>query len=76
MRPGWRAVRAVPLSACVLHSNVCAHINDLSQNQNQNQNELYCRVYDYTYQELVFVTEASTVQQNDSDRTKNTDNEK
>ncbi len=26
----------------------------------------------YTYDEFVFVTEASTVQQNDSDRTKNT----
>ncbi len=30
--------------------------------------------YVYTYEEFVFVTEASTVQQNDSDRTKNTDN--
>ncbi len=29
--------------------------------------------YVYTYEEIVFVTEASTVQQNDSDRT-NTDN--
>ncbi len=36
----------------------------------QNQNELY------TYEEFVFVTEASTVQQNDSDRTKNKDNKK
>ncbi len=32
--------------------------------------------YVYTYQELVFVTEATAVQQNDSDRTKNTDNKK
>ncbi len=32
--------------------------------------------YVYTYEEFVFVTEASTVQQNDSDRTKNTDNKK
>ncbi len=31
MRPGSRAVCAVPLSECALHSNVCAHINDLSQ---------------------------------------------
>ncbi len=30
--------------------------------------------YVYAYKEFVFVTEASTVQQNDSDRTKNTDN--
>ncbi len=29
--------------------------------------------YVYTYEEFVFVTEASTVQPNDSDRTKNTD---
>ncbi len=28
----------------------------------------------YTYDEFVFVTEASTVQQNDSESTKNTDN--
>ncbi len=27
--------------------------------------------YVYTYEEFVFVTEASTVQQNDSDRTNN-----
>ncbi len=32
--------------------------------------------YVYTYQEFVFVTEATAVQQNDSDRTKNTDNKK
>ncbi len=32
--------------------------------------------YGYTYEEFVLVTEASTVQQNDSDRTKNTDNKK
>ncbi len=32
--------------------------------------------YVYTYEAFVFVTEASTVQQNDSDRTKNTDNKK
>ncbi len=31
MRPGWCAVCAVPLSECALHSNVCTHINDLSQ---------------------------------------------
>ncbi len=30
--------------------------------------------YVYTYEELVFVTEATAVQQNDSDRTKNTNN--
>ncbi len=32
--------------------------------------------YVYTYEELVFVTEATAVQQNDSDRTKNTNNKK
>ncbi len=32
--------------------------------------------YVYTYEEFVFVTEATAVQQNDSDRTKNTDNKK
>ncbi len=30
MRPCWCAVRAVPLSACALHSNVGVHINDQS----------------------------------------------
>ncbi len=30
--------------------------------------------YVYTYEGCVFVTEATAVQQNDSDRTKNTDN--
>ncbi len=30
--------------------------------------------YVYKYEEFVFVTEASAVQQNDSDRTKYTDN--
>ncbi len=30
--------------------------------------------YVYTYKEFVFVTEATAMQQNDSDRTKNTDN--
>ncbi len=30
--------------------------------------------YVYTYKEFVFVTEASAVQKDDSDRTKNTDN--
>ncbi len=30
----------------------------------------------YIYEEFVFVTEASTVQQNNSDRTKNTDNKR
>ncbi len=30
----------------------------------------------YTYEEFVFVTEATAVQQNDSDGTKNTDNKK
>ncbi len=30
--------------------------------------------YVYTYEEFVFVTEATAMQQNDSDRTKNTDN--
>ncbi len=45
--------------------------------QNQNHNELYCQVqYVYTYNEIVFMTEATAVQQNDSDRTKNTDNKK
>ncbi len=29
--------------------------------------------YVYTYEEFVFLTEATTVQQNDSDRTKHTD---
>ncbi len=37
------------------------------QIQNQIQNERYCQVY---LHELVFVTEATAVQQNDSDRTK------
>ncbi len=32
--------------------------------------------YVYTYDEFVFMTEASAVQQNGSDRTKNTDNKK
>ncbi len=32
--------------------------------------------YVYTYEEFVFVTEATAVQQNDSDRTKNTENKK
>ncbi len=32
--------------------------------------------YVYRYKEFVFVTEATEVQQNDSDRTKNTDNKK
>ncbi len=32
--------------------------------------------YVYTYEEFVFVTEATAVQQNHSDRTKNTDNKK
>ncbi len=31
-------------------------------------------MYVYTYEEFVFVTGASAVQQDDSDRTKNTDN--
>ncbi len=30
--------------------------------------------YVYTYEEFVFMTEATAVQQNDSDRTENTDN--
>ncbi len=30
----------------------------------------------YTYEEFVFMTEATAVQQNNSDRTKNTDNKK
>ncbi len=30
----------------------------------------------YTYEQFVFMTEASTVQLKDSDRTKNTDNKK
>ncbi len=37
--------------------------------KHQNQNELYCHVC-YTYEEFVFMTEATAVQQNDSDRTK------
>ncbi len=32
--------------------------------------------YVYTYEEFVFVTEATAVQQNDSDRTKNTINKR
>ncbi len=32
--------------------------------------------YVYTYEEFVFITEATATQQNDSDRTKNTDNKK
>ncbi len=32
--------------------------------------------YVYTYKKFVFMTEATTVQQKDSDRTKNTDNKK
>ncbi len=32
--------------------------------------------YVYTYEEFVFLTEATAVQQNDSDRTKNTNNKK
>ncbi len=39
----------------------------------QNHNELHAR-YVYTDEEIVFLTEATTVQQNDSDRTKNTNN--
>ncbi len=34
------------------------------------QNQLYCR-YVYTYEEFVFVTEASSVQQNDRTKTHN-----
>ncbi len=34
----------------------------------QNQIELYCQVY--TYEEFVFMTEDTAVQQNESDRTK------
>ncbi len=37
---------------------------------NQNQNEFIAR-YGYTYNESVFMTEASAVKQNDSDRIKN-----
>ncbi len=37
-----------------------------------NQNDLYCQVYE----EFVFMTEATAAQQNDSDKTKNTDNKK
>ncbi len=36
---------------------------------NRNQDELYCR-YVYTYETFFFVTEATAVQQNVSDRTK------
>ncbi len=32
--------------------------------------------YVYTYEEIVFTTEATAAQQNDCDRTKNTDNKK
>ncbi len=32
--------------------------------------------YVYTYKEFVFMTEATAAQQNDSDRTKNTDSKK
>ncbi len=32
--------------------------------------------YVYTYEEFVFMTDATAAQQNDSDRTKNTDNKK
>ncbi len=32
--------------------------------------------YVYTYEEFVFMTEATAAQQNDCDRTKNTDNKK
>ncbi len=32
--------------------------------------------YVYTYEEFVFVTEATAVQQNDSDRRKKTDNKR
>ncbi len=37
---------------------------------NENENELYCFIYMivYTYKEFVIVTEATAVQQNDSNR--------
>ncbi len=43
----------------------------LSRNHNQNKNSFIAR-YVYTYKEFVFMTEATAVQQNDSDRTKKT----
>ncbi len=52
--------------------HVAVHFIDFIIDWNQNQNELYCQVCFCMY-EFVFVTEASTVQQND--RTK-TDNQK
>ncbi len=39
----------------------------------QNQNQNFIARYVYTYEEFVFMTEATAVQQNDSNRTK-TDN--
>ncbi len=41
----------------------------------QNQNELYCQVCLHI-RGICFHDRSSTVQQNDSDRTKNTDNKK
>ncbi len=53
----------------------------IDQNHNQNVYEfiwhIYCQVCTRnTYEEFVFGTEATAVQQNDSDGTKNTDNKK
>ncbi len=60
----------------LLNSRATESTGFLSRNHNQNKNSFIAR-YVYTYKEFVFMTEATAVQQNDSDRTKkNTDNKK
>ncbi len=71
------------ISICVIHESTVSNespevvhntcLNDLFKNQTDFRIRMsFISRYVYTYNEFVFVTEANAVQQNDRDRTKNT----